>query len=96
MIRLAIKLFPGFIALLILLSAKVQAADTILTSMQATYSLATALTRETPIEIINVPEDGRQMSILRDYIARRTDSLEGAFATATAVISLTNVLPGDP
>jgi len=96
MIRLAIKLFPGFIALLILLSAKVQAADTILTSMQATYSLATALTGETPIEIINVPEDGRQMSILRDYIARRTDTLEGAFATATAVISLTNVLPGDP
>ena len=96
MIRSAIKLFAGPAAFFILLAANVQAADIILTGTQATYSLATALTRETPIEIVNVPEDGRQMSLLRDYIARRTERLEDTFATATAVISLTNALRGDP
>jgi hypothetical protein len=96
MIRSAIKLFAGPAVFFILLAANVQAADIILTGTQATYSLATALTRETPIEIVNVPEDGRQMSLLRDYIARRTERLEDTFATATAVISLTNALRGDP
>jgi len=69
---------------------------TVLTANQATYSLATALTDGTPIEIANVPEDGREMSLLPDYIARRMDRLGPTFSAATAVISLTNALPGDP
>ena len=96
MIRSAIKLVAGPASVLILLAANVQAAETILTGTQATYSLTTALTRDTLIDVVNVPEDGRQMSLLRDYIARRTERLEETFANATAVVSLTNVLPGDP
>jgi ABC-type Zn uptake system ZnuABC Zn-binding protein ZnuA len=84
----------------ILLAATAHAADaqtlSVLTGTQATYSLTTALTRNTNIEVVNVPEDGRQLSLLRDYIARRTERLESIFADATAVVSLTNVLPGDP
>jgi ABC-type Zn uptake system ZnuABC Zn-binding protein ZnuA len=69
---------------------------TVLTGNQATYSIAHALTRNTSIEIVNVPEDGRQLSLLRDYIERRMDRLAPTFAAATAVISVTNALPGDP
>ncbi len=87
-------------AILALLAVNIQAADqpqvTILTGNQATYSLASALTRETPIQVLNVPRDGRQMSLLKDYIGRRTEALSPTFAAATAVISVTNALPGDP
>jgi ABC-type Zn uptake system ZnuABC Zn-binding protein ZnuA len=69
---------------------------TVLTGGQATYSLTSALTRDTPIEVLNVPEDGRQLSLMRDYIARRMDRLAPTFAGATAVVSLTNALPNDP
>lgn len=68
----------------------------VLTGTQATYSLAVALTAGTPIEVQNVPADGRSFALLRDYIARRTDTLAPTFEAATAVITLTNALPGDP
>jgi len=68
----------------------------VLTGTQATYSLTVALTNGTPIRVENVPADGRQLSLLKDYIARRMDTLGPTFAGATAVVSLTNALPGDP
>jgi len=71
-------------------------APTVLTGTQATYSLAIALTAGTPIAVQNVPADGRQLSLLKDYIQRRTDTLAATFASAAAVISVTNALPSDP
>lgn len=71
-------------------------APVVLTATQATYSLATALTRGTPIEVRNVPEGGRALAVLEDYISRRMDRLAPTFAEATAVVSVTNALPGDP
>jgi len=90
----------ALIAALALLATPTRAADapnpTVLTGAQATYSLATALTAGTPIHVQNVPADGRQLSLLREYIARRMDTLGPTFAAATAVITMTNALPGDP
>ena len=71
-------------------------APPVLTGTQATYSLTVALTAGTPIESQNVPADGRQLSLLKDYIERRMDALAPTFAAATAVVTLTNALPGDP
>jgi ABC-type Zn uptake system ZnuABC Zn-binding protein ZnuA len=71
-------------------------APTVLTGTQATYSLASALTAGTPIVVQNVPADGRQLSLLKDYIQRRTDTLAATFAGAAAVVSVTNALPSDP
>jgi ABC-type Zn uptake system ZnuABC Zn-binding protein ZnuA len=71
-------------------------AQTVLTANQATYSLTSTLTEDTPITVVNVPEDGREMSLLADYIGRRMERLAPVFAGATAVVSLTNALPGDP
>jgi ABC-type Zn uptake system ZnuABC Zn-binding protein ZnuA len=68
----------------------------VLTGTQATYSIAKALTAGTPVEVVNVPADGRQLSLLKDYIERRKDVLAPTFAAATAAIALTNALPGDP
>ena len=86
------------LALLVPLAAASGAdgAPTVLTGTQATYSLAVALTAGTPIVVQNVPADGRQLSLLKDYIQRRTDTLAATFAGAAAVISVTNALPSDP
>jgi ABC-type Zn uptake system ZnuABC Zn-binding protein ZnuA len=72
------------------------AAPLVLTGTQATYSLTVALTRGTPVRVENVPADGRQFALLKDYIGRRMDTLAPTFAAATAVVTLTNALPGDP
>ena len=72
------------------------AAPLVLTGTQATYSLTVALTAGTPIQVQNVPADGRQLGLLKDYIERRAETLAPTFAAATAVVTLTNALPGDP
>jgi len=69
---------------------------TVLTGTQAAYSLGVALTSGTPVEVVNVPADGRQFSLLKDYIERRKEALAPTFKAATAAITLTNALPGDP
>jgi ABC-type Zn uptake system ZnuABC Zn-binding protein ZnuA len=72
------------------------AAPLVLTGTQATYSLTVALIADTPVRVENVPADGRQLGALKDYIERRADALAPTFAAATAVVTLTNALPGDP
>jgi ABC-type Zn uptake system ZnuABC Zn-binding protein ZnuA len=68
----------------------------VLTGTQATYSLTVALAEGTPIRVQNVPADGRQLNLLKDYIERRMDTLAPTFSEATAVVTLTNALAGDP
>ena len=68
----------------------------VLTGTQATYSLTVALATGTPIQVLNVPADGRQLGLLKEYNERRADELAPIFAAATAVVTLTNALPGDP
>lgn len=90
----------GLLAGALLSTCLVRAADeptaTVVTGMQATYSLTVALTADTPIDVVNVPADGRQLTLLRDYIGRRMDRLAATFADASAVVSVTNALPSDP
>lgn len=96
---------PAWVALVALgavisaMSGPAPAAETaplVLTGLQATYSLALSLTAGTAIQVQNVPADGRQMSMQRDYIARRVDVLGKQFSAATAVITVTNAVPTDP
>src|SRR5262245_66197395 len=68
-------------------SAADAAQPLVLTGTQAAYSLTVALTAGTPIQVQNVPADGRQLALLKDYIERRMDSLAPTFASATAVVS---------
>ncbi|MEO8313940.1 MAG: zinc ABC transporter substrate-binding protein [Pseudomonadota bacterium] len=94
------KIFPAFaLALALLVMAPARAADPgplVLTGIQATYSIATTLTAGTPIRVQNVPTDGREMSMQKDYIGRRMEALGKQFAAATAVITITNAVPTDP
>ena len=68
----------------------------VLTGIQATYSIAKSLTAGTAIQVQNIPADGREISMQKDYISRRAEALAKQFAAATAVITITNALPGDP
>jgi ABC-type Zn uptake system ZnuABC Zn-binding protein ZnuA len=92
--------FVALLTLAVLLGpvARAQEAEgpLVLTGTQATYSVTSALAKGTPIRVQNVPPDGRQFGLLKDYIQRRTDTLAPTFEAATAVVSLTNALPGDP
>ncbi len=94
-----IGILGGAIAAVALVQS-VGAADAaqplVLTGTGATYSLTVALTAGTPIQVQNVPADGRQLALQKDYIERRTATLAPTFAAATAVVTLTNALPGDP
>jgi ABC-type Zn2+ transport system substrate-binding protein/surface adhesin len=84
------------VAAIVVATAAPAGAETVLTGTQATYSLTSALAAGTDIEVASVPPDGRELALLTDYIARRMDRLAPEFAAATAVVSLTNALPGDP
>lgn len=68
----------------------------VITGTQVTYSLSSAILSNTGIEVINVPDDGRKLASLKDYIERRKDRFEAVFADAEAVVALTNILPADP
>jgi ABC-type Zn uptake system ZnuABC Zn-binding protein ZnuA len=68
----------------------------VLTGIQATYSLTSALVTGTGIRVQNVPADGRQLSLQKDYFTRRSEALGAQFRAAAAVVTLTNALPGDP
>jgi ABC-type Zn uptake system ZnuABC Zn-binding protein ZnuA len=96
--RARVAVFAARLAALATLASPVHADDAplVLTGTQATYSLTTALTAGTPIRVQNVPADGRPLALLKDYIERRADALAPTFEAATAVVSLTNALPGDP
>jgi ABC-type Zn uptake system ZnuABC Zn-binding protein ZnuA len=71
-------------------------APTVLTGNQATWSIAVALAQDTPIQVRNIPADGRELALQKDYVERRLATLAPQFAAATAVITLTNALPEDP
>lgn len=68
----------------------------VLTSLQATYSITTALTAGTGIRVQNVPADGREMSMQKDYMTRRAEALGRLFGAATAVVTVANAIPEDP
>lgn len=94
--RRVIALLAVVVAAVGPLQAQEASPPLVLTGTQATYSLTVALTNGTPIRVQNVPADGRQLALLKDYIQRRMDTLAPTFAGAAAVVTLTNALPADP
>ena len=99
--RFAATLLAALLTLATTAGAQAQDANAsdpplVLTATQATWSIANALLADTPVEVVNVPEDGREFAVLRSYIERRKARLAPIFASATAVVALTNALPADP
>jgi ABC-type Zn uptake system ZnuABC Zn-binding protein ZnuA len=68
----------------------------VLTAMQSTYSLASALAGSTSIEVINIPEEGRSTQALDSWLERRGDRLAETFESADAVITIGRTWSGDP
>jgi ABC-type Zn uptake system ZnuABC Zn-binding protein ZnuA len=91
------RCLPALCSLLAVAAASAgEPAPIVLTGMQATYSIATALTQDTPIRVRNVPDDGRELAVQKEYMERRMATLAPLFAGSSAVITVTNALPGDP
>ena len=68
----------------------------VLTSLPVTYSLTSALLKDTGIQVQNLPERGRRLSGLPNYFNSRADRLADTFAAATAVVTIGKLWPGDP
>ncbi|MET0292958.1 MAG: zinc ABC transporter substrate-binding protein [Steroidobacteraceae bacterium] len=97
--RIKATLLASVLALSTLLAVPAPAAEPtglVLTGLQATYSVTVALTAGTSIQVQNVPADGRAFGQLKDYLSRRRDALAPQYASATAVVAVTNALPDDP
>ncbi|MGE3840760.1 MAG: metal ABC transporter solute-binding protein, Zn/Mn family [Vicinamibacterales bacterium] len=68
----------------------------VLTALPATYSMASALAKQTSIVVENVPERPRPMAALGDYLETRADQLRPQFETADAVITIGKLWSRDP
>lgn len=70
--------------------------SSVVTGTQVTYSLTAALLEGTGIETVNIPEGGRRLSGLKNYLDRRSDRFKETFERATAVVGFSNVIHSDP
>ncbi len=68
----------------------------VLTALPATYSMASALSKQTSITVQNVPERPRPMTALGDYLETRADQLREQFQAADAVITIGKLWSDDP
>ena len=64
---------------------------TVLTSVGPIYSITSALTENTSIEVINVPERARSMAAQPSWFARQAGPFHDVFDQATAVVSMGNI-----
>jgi ABC-type Zn uptake system ZnuABC Zn-binding protein ZnuA len=79
-------------------SAPARAADAVLvlTSLPATYSIASALAEGTRIRVVNVPVEGRPMSTQSRFFERPTREVENQLKRADAVITVGKLWREDP
>jgi ABC-type Zn uptake system ZnuABC Zn-binding protein ZnuA len=68
----------------------------VLTSLPATYSIASALALGTSIEVRNVPEAGRPLAAQPSFFGVQAERLATELARADAVVSIGKLWRGDP
>ena len=68
----------------------------VLTALPVTYSVASALTKDTEIVVRNVPEGGRRMNTQPSFFGSQTARLAEEFAGADAVITIGKLWKEDP
>ena len=98
--RFWIGLLLTFAVLVVAVARPAIAADEsevlVLTALPATYSIASALARETRIYVVNVPADGRPMNALGRYFEKPGKDVLALFAQADAVVSIGKLWHDDP
>lgn len=78
-------------------TAGVQNSDIqVLTALPATYSISSALARDTSITVGNLPARPRPLSALGAYFASRGEQLAEQFQTTQAVVTIGKLWPDDP
>jgi ABC-type Zn uptake system ZnuABC Zn-binding protein ZnuA len=68
----------------------------VLTALPVTYSVAKALTKDTSVEVQNLPEGGRPMASQQSFFASQAERLSEQFARADAVITIGKLWQDDP
>ncbi len=68
----------------------------VLTALPVTYSVAKALTKDTGIEVENVPEGGRPMASQQSFFSSQAERLRDQFSRADAVITIGKLWQDDP
>jgi ABC-type Zn uptake system ZnuABC Zn-binding protein ZnuA len=90
-----------FAALLVVLGATRLGAEEsdgvlVLTSLPVTYSVAKALTKDTSVEVRNLPEGGRPMASHQSFFSSQAERLSEQFASADAVVTIGKLWQDDP
>lgn len=68
----------------------------VITATQTTYSLTFALLKNTGVETVNIPEDGRHLNGLKKYMERRKGRFQSLFHSSDAVVAFNSVIDSDP
>ena len=69
---------------------------TVLTALPVTYSIASALAKDTHLTVQNVPENGRRMNAQQNYFTQQAPKLEEQFKHAAAVVTIGKLWQDDP
>ena len=100
MLRTRISLVVAVSLLMGLGATRLTAAESdgvvVLTTLPVTYSVAKALTKDTAIEVENLPEGGRPMASQQSFFSAQAERLSEQFARADAVITIGKLWQDDP
>ncbi|WP_290921254.1 zinc ABC transporter substrate-binding protein [Halodesulfovibrio sp.] len=86
----------GVSSLLIAGTAFAQESALVLTSVPASYSITSQLTKETDVRVRNIPQEGRIIYSVKQYINKHNKMLKDVFSEADAVITMGNLWKKDP
>lgn len=67
----------------------------VITSIGPLHQLTQVLTRDTDINVINVPEQPRSLAAQSTFLSRQAGAYAELFQRADAVVTLSNLLPSD-
>lgn len=86
----------GVSSLLIAGTAFANERALVLTSVPASYSITSQLTKETAIYVRNIPQEGRMIYSVKQYINKHNIMLRDVFSNADAVVTMGNLWKKDP
>lgn len=89
----------GLLTIALVWSAASSAQDAdvvVLTALPVTYSVTSALVRDTAIDVRNVPERGRRMNALVSLLGQRADRYAEDLESADAVVTIGKLWRDDP
>jgi len=95
-LRCGVLAVLGVTSLLAAGAALADSQPVVLTCVPAPYSITFRLTEGTPIEVRNIPQEGRIFYSVKQYLNTHSKTLEEVFSKADAVVTMGNLWRKDP